>query len=284
MSCSPSDPDEDRRQIAEAVRGREAAPTSSCSRSAATSRRRAKRGTCKHMGDRTSLELIGRQNELVDAMVGAREAGRRAAVQRPSAVDHASDRASAGDSRVLVPRAGDRHRRGRGAVRRHDAGRQAADHDSAIGRSSAGVLQPQAVGASRLSVRRRLAALSVRLWVELHDVRRLERSARPRRSIARDGSTLRARGRHEHRDARRQRSRADVHPRPRQLGDAAGEGVAGFKKVSLAPGETTTVSAGDHARVARVLRRRHAVRRGAGRVRHHGRHVVARRRSARRSR
>ena len=39
----------------------------------------------KHMGDRTSLDLIGRQNELVDAMVATRQAGRRAAVQRPSA-------------------------------------------------------------------------------------------------------------------------------------------------------------------------------------------------------
>ena len=39
----------------------------------------------KHMGDRTSLDLIGRQNELVDAMVGTGQAGGRAAVQRPAA-------------------------------------------------------------------------------------------------------------------------------------------------------------------------------------------------------
>ena len=43
--------------------------TSSCSRLAATSRRRARRGSLKHMGDRTSLDLIGRQKELVDAML-----------------------------------------------------------------------------------------------------------------------------------------------------------------------------------------------------------------------
>ena len=43
--------------------------------------------TLNHMGDRTSLDLIGRQQELVDAMVATGKAGRRAAVQRPSAVD-----------------------------------------------------------------------------------------------------------------------------------------------------------------------------------------------------
>ena len=63
-------------------------------------------------------------------------------------------------------------------------GRQAADHDSALGGAPAGVLQLQAVGAARLSVRRRDAAVSVRLRAELHDVRDLERPARADERIA----------------------------------------------------------------------------------------------------
>ena len=65
--------------------GGEARPTSSCSPSAATSRPRAKRGACKHMGDRTSLDLIGRQEELVEGHGRTRQAGHRVPLQRPAA-------------------------------------------------------------------------------------------------------------------------------------------------------------------------------------------------------
>ena len=63
-------------------------PTSSCWPSATTSRRRARPGRCKHMGDRTSLDLVGRQDELVRAMRRDRQAGGRAPVQWPAALDH----------------------------------------------------------------------------------------------------------------------------------------------------------------------------------------------------
>ena len=64
----PSDPDEDRRMIAEAVRVAERAEVIvlAIGGNDQTSREAWSR---KHMGDRTSLDLLGRQNELVDAMV-----------------------------------------------------------------------------------------------------------------------------------------------------------------------------------------------------------------------
>ena len=64
----PSDPDEDRRQIAEAVEVAKRADVIvlAIGGNEQTSR---EAWNLKHMGDRTSLDLIGRQNELVDAMV-----------------------------------------------------------------------------------------------------------------------------------------------------------------------------------------------------------------------
>jgi len=68
----PSDPDEDRRQIAEAVTVAENADVIvlAIGGNEQTSREAWSR---KHMGDRTSLELIGRQNELVEAMTAFRK-------------------------------------------------------------------------------------------------------------------------------------------------------------------------------------------------------------------
>jgi beta-glucosidase len=64
----PSDPDEDRRQIAEAVEVAKHADVIvlAIGGNEQTSR---EAWNLKHMGDRTSLDLIGRQQELVDAMV-----------------------------------------------------------------------------------------------------------------------------------------------------------------------------------------------------------------------
>jgi beta-glucosidase len=64
----PSDPDEDRRQIAEAVGVAQRADVIvlAIGGNEQTSREGWSR---THLGDRTSLDLIGRQNELVDAMV-----------------------------------------------------------------------------------------------------------------------------------------------------------------------------------------------------------------------
>jgi beta-glucosidase len=63
----PSDPDEDRRQIAEAVEVAKRADVIvlAIGGNEQTSR---EAWNLHHMGDRTSLELIGRQNELVEAM------------------------------------------------------------------------------------------------------------------------------------------------------------------------------------------------------------------------
>jgi hypothetical protein len=94
----------------------------------------------KHMGDRTSLDLIGRQQELVDAMVATGKAGRRRAVQRTSALDRDAQRAGPGNSRMLVLGSGMRRRGGRHCVWRSYAGRKTADQHSAIVGTSAGVL------------------------------------------------------------------------------------------------------------------------------------------------
>ena len=123
-----------------------------------------------HMGDRTSLDLIGRQEELVKAMVAL---GKPVIVflfnGRPLSINYVA-RECAGDLRVLVSGPGDRTRGCRCALRRLQPRRQAADHRAALGRPSAGVLQLQAVGAARLSVRRCVAALCVRLRAELHEL------------------------------------------------------------------------------------------------------------------
>jgi len=65
---TPSDPDEDRRQIAEAVEVASAADVIvlAIGGNEQTSR---EAWSLKHMGDATDLELVGRQNELVAAMV-----------------------------------------------------------------------------------------------------------------------------------------------------------------------------------------------------------------------
>ena len=75
--------------------------------------------TCKHMGDRTSLDLVGRQNELVDAMVAHGKADRRGAVQRAAAVDSCISTENVPailECWYLGQETG--QRRGRGAVRR----------------------------------------------------------------------------------------------------------------------------------------------------------------------
>ena len=158
----PSDPNEDRRQIAEAVSVASSADVIvlAIGGNEQTSR---EAWSLEHMGDTTDLELIGRQNELVAAMVAT---GKPVVALlfngRPISATYV-ERARPRDSRVLVPRSGMRTRRGRRVVRGLQSRRQAADHHPAIGRSRAGLLQPQAIGATRLPLRRRFAAVCVRL-------------------------------------------------------------------------------------------------------------------------
>jgi beta-glucosidase len=65
---TPSDPAEDRRQIAEAVAAVQDAAVIvlAIGGNEQTSR---EAWSLRHMGDRTTLDLVGRQNELVEAMV-----------------------------------------------------------------------------------------------------------------------------------------------------------------------------------------------------------------------
>ena len=88
------------------------------------------------MGDRTSLDLIGRQEELVKAMVAL---GKPVIAflfnGRPLSINSLSQ-TCAGDLRVLVSRAGNRARRGRCALWRLQPRRQAAHHHSALRRPS----------------------------------------------------------------------------------------------------------------------------------------------------
>ena len=67
-AVTPSDPEEDRRQIQEAVRVAKQADVIvlAIGGNEQTSR---EAWNLQHMGDRTSLDLIGRQNELIDAIV-----------------------------------------------------------------------------------------------------------------------------------------------------------------------------------------------------------------------
>ena len=116
----------------------------------------------------------GRTGES-DGRVG--QAGGRLPVQREAAIDQLRRRERAGDLRVLVSRPGDGTRGCRCAVRRLQPRRQTADLGAAVCGSSAGVLQLQAFGTARLSVRRCLAALCLRLWTELYELRSLERKA-----------------------------------------------------------------------------------------------------------
>ncbi len=118
-------------------------------------------------------------------------------------------------------------RRRGGSVRRLQPWREAAHHHSALGRPSARLLQLQAVRAPRLSVRRCDAALPLRLRLELHHLQHRERAPleEPHGFEGKGGSARRC---HQHRTLRRERSGADVHPRSGQLGDTAGEGAEGI--------------------------------------------------------
>ena len=91
----PSDPEEDRRQIAEAVEVAKRAEVIvlAIGGNEQTSREAWSR---VHMGDRTSLDLVGRQNELVDAMIAT---GKPVVALlfngRPLAITHLAERVPA---------------------------------------------------------------------------------------------------------------------------------------------------------------------------------------------
>ena len=85
-AVTASDPEEDRKQIAEAVEVAKQADVIvlAIGGNEQTSR---EAWNLQHMGDRTSLDLIGRQEELVKAMVATGQACDRLPVQWPPSVD-----------------------------------------------------------------------------------------------------------------------------------------------------------------------------------------------------
>ena len=154
-----SDPEEDRKQIAEAVEVAKKADVIVLAIGGNEQTSREAWGL-NHMGDRTSLDLIGRQEELVKAMVAL---GKPVIVflfnGRPLSINYVAENVPViYECWYLGQETG--HARCRCALRRLQPRRQAADLGAALGGPSAGVLQLQAVGAARLSVRRCFAALS----------------------------------------------------------------------------------------------------------------------------
>ena len=116
-----------------------------------------------HLGDRSSLDLVGEQDELAAAMFAL---GKPVVVVlingRPLVGRQCRDEGECAD-RGVVPRPGRRHRDGRRALRHRQPWRQAARDDRPLGRPAAGVLQRQAECAPRLPVRHDRAAVPVRL-------------------------------------------------------------------------------------------------------------------------
>ena len=280
--CSPSDPDEDRRQIAEAVEVAKHADVIvlAIGGNEQTSR---EAWTLKHMGDRTSLDLIGRQNELVDAMVATGKPVVALAVQRPAARR----------SRTLAEKVP--------AI--FECWYLGQETGHAVAEVLFGDFNPG--GKLPITIPRSAGHLpafynykpSARRGYLFDDVTPLypfgfglsyttfaicERSARRRARFGRDGSTrvlvdVTNTGKRAGTEVVQMYIRDRVSSVTRPVKE-----LKGFKKVSLRAGRDDDRGARHHAGVARVLRHRHEVRRRARRVRDHGRHLVARLRSARR--
>ena len=149
-----SDAEADRRQIEEALRVARQADVIvlAVGGNEQTSREGWSR---KHLGDRARLGLLGRQQELITAMLSTGKPvimllfnGSPLSLQFPRGP-------GPGHLRVLVPRPGNRPRRRRRPIRRLQSQREIAHHYSTLRRPPARLLQLQTFGAARLSLRRR---------------------------------------------------------------------------------------------------------------------------------
>ena len=222
----PSDPVEDRRSIAEAVKVAAKADVVvlAIGGNEQTSR---EAWMGNHLGDRTNLDMVGRQDELVDAIAAT---GKPIVAfvfnGRPLSIRNLAEKAAAifecwylgQETGTAVAEAlfGDVN----------PGGKLPITIPRSVGHTPC-VLQLPALGPARLFVRRRFAAVSVRLWAELHDVpvwaaatgEGVDRQERVDALIG---------GRDEYGRAVGRRGRADVYPRPGQFGHAAGEGAEGF--------------------------------------------------------
>ena len=215
----PSDPAEDRRMIAEAVEvAREADVVVLVVGGNEQTSREAWMGN--HLGDRTNLEMVGRQNELVDAVAAAGVPV--AAVLsngRPLAVGNLAAKSSALLECWYLGQEGG-HAVAQAVFGDYSPGGKLPISIPRSRRPHSGLLQLSPFGAARVSVRRRDPALPVRLRLELHDVHLWsaavgERSHRSRRLDPAVGR------RHQHGAAHRGRGRAALHSRPGQFGDSA---------------------------------------------------------------
>ncbi len=124
-----------------------------------------------HLGDRSSLDLVGEQQALFDAL---RALGKPISVvldQRPSRLHGDHCRAGECADRGMVCGRAGRQRRRRRAVRGCRSGWQAARDHPAQRRAIAFILQRQTLRPSRLPVRYGRSAVPFRLWIELHDLR-----------------------------------------------------------------------------------------------------------------
>ena len=147
-----------------------------------------------HLGDRSSLDLVGQQEDLARAILAL---GKPTVVVllngRPLSVNYlAAERAGA--ARRLVPRPGNRPRRRRRAVRPGQSRRQAAGDDRRAPSASCRSIYNRKPTARRGYLFDTTdAALSVRLRPQLHQLRYLGaalRDARDRRPASRRWSTV----------------------------------------------------------------------------------------------
>ncbi len=116
-SVTPSDPAEDRKQIAEAVKVARKADVIVLAIGGNEQTSREAWGL-NHMGDRTSLDLIGRQEELIQAMVATGKPVIAFLFNGRPLSDQLAGQERARDLRVLVSGSGDGPRGCRRAVRR----------------------------------------------------------------------------------------------------------------------------------------------------------------------
>ena len=125
-----------------------------------------------HLGDRSSLDLVGQQEDLARAILALAQADRRRPAQRPPAVGQLPRRERAGAARRLVPRPGNRARASPTSLfgKVNPGGKLPVTIARSVGQLPV-YLQPQADRAPRLSVRHDGAALPVRLWPQLHELR-----------------------------------------------------------------------------------------------------------------
>ena len=251
-AVTASDPEEDRKAIAEAVKVAKKADVIvlAIGGNEQTSR---EAWNLQHMGDRTSLDLIGRQEELVKAMVAL---GKPVIVflfnGRPLSINYL-DAECAGDLRVLVPGPGDRARRGRCAVRRLQPGRQAVH-----------IIVPRSAGHVPVFYNYKPSARRGYLFDDVsplyafgyglsYTTFKLENARLTKKRIARNGATqvlvdVTNTGKREGSEVVQLYIRDVVSSVTRPVKE-----LKGFKKVWLKPGESTTVALDITPGIARVL-------------------------------